>query len=104
MKALITIGYQRFLLPSDKGLAGIMSALAKSTEVYSDHSHTCYGKDRHVVVKEGPVHVEVSLVPDKLKIVTLPSPKEEEPLGLPENGYRDPYELLGLPEHGTKPN
>lgn len=104
MKAILTIGYTSYLLPSDKGLAGIMAALSKAKEVRSDNSHVCYGHNRRVEVRAGDVGVEVSLIPDKVKIITTPEREPEEPLGLPEHGYREPEELLGLPEHGTPAN
>lgn len=66
MRVLITIGYQRFLLPSDKGAAGIIHTLAKALPVAHYQPW-----DKVVDVEPETSHRELTMeyVPDNVQII-----------------------------------
>ena len=113
MKTIIEIGYEKYLLPSDKGVAAIVAALSRAKKVRTDHSESWRGKkkDRYVEVYEDGPDVSVSTVADCVEIRTKTEREEEaeeadELLGLPEADelLGLPMHILGLPEHGTRQN
>lgn len=71
-KVILSIGYESFLLPDDKGLATVLKCLTRAARV--SHYHPI---DKEVLITKGNVDVSMSYLPKGKKIKAHPDFDED---------------------------
>lgn len=98
---LLTIGFQRILLPTDKGLSTLLHALRGAKDVEKDHSYHRAPDVAEVVVGQ-EIEVEAKILPSHVRITSnlgeLPCTVEGEP---GEKRSKKP-KLVALPSPQTQ--